>query len=161
MIVEQKFERLWNSTRVSCPRWNQRINYSVVITPARVSAHRSIPQSARDLFSMFPIEKIDNCFDDDGRGGIFYARNYRDDDRSRREIPTFRRRASRGSADGIIIRILLLRTPVGHSFFCRARMKHSPSFARKLHSPFSDARRALSPCVESGADTVFADGIIV
>jgi len=135
------------------PAMKSRINYSANITPARVFALRSIPQSERDLFSIFPIKKIDNA-----STTVLRAKTLDDDDRSRREISSFRRRISRyGSANGIIIRVLRS----GIFLFCRARMKHSVSFARKLHAPFSDARRALSPCVESGMDTVFAVGIIV
>ena len=60
-----------------------------------------------------------------------------------------------------LLSVLLLRAPAGCFFLPGANETFSPSFARKLHAPFSDASRALSPCVESGLDTVFADGIIV
>lgn len=98
---------------------------------------------------------------DDSRGGIFCVRNHWTMIDRAEKTPSFRRRVS-SRQRGRHYYPHPAATYTGEIFlFARARIKHSPSFARKLHAPFSDARRALSPCVESGMDAVFADGIIV
>lgn len=159
MIVEQKFERLVKLRASELPAMKSRINYSAVITPAHVHAHRSISrESASDLFPMFPpIEKIDTASTTVAEEKLFPTRENQRAmiDRVRKFLLLVAARlAARKRARTALLSASRCYVHRWDISFRRTQIKRSLLLSRVNCTLPSQMRAALSPCVESGVDTV-------
>jgi hypothetical protein len=133
MIVEQKFEPLWNSTRVNSPM-KSRINYSADNSRLRVSARIARSHKVHQMYFPIRFRKVTGTSMIITEG---LCTKPRYDDRSRLLFVAARPTEVRAALLSASYYVYLQDIPF--SFFCRTRMQHPCSFARKLHAPFSSA----------------------